>query len=606
MSDHKKNTKIKVTIRKKKKEDKINWGKSGPRVNDVHAKASRWKFLPAKNVVKIREKKKSDKLTGKYFYRGIFFVALGIVGILCLTVFYYWQFFAPRDKMVKFIPQETVLYGKVDLDGLFSGGNGLEKKELAGLAKKLDFLKEKLIKMVDEEIEPLGIKFITDVRPFLGDDLALAYLKNGEESGFVFIADFSDRKLAEDTLEELRYKAEVERESYSGIDIIIIKKKKVNLTFYCVFLEDYIVASKNRNNVVAVIDTYGAHRASLARSEDFKSLVPLVLRKKFAHFYIRPAELSEIVSNNDSLRIFWDVFVNKVKVAFVTLGADDEMVYVDLVAQGAEGKMKRSKVSEELIEILPVETSGFVLGRNLSEDFAELKEELVAGSPALEFYFSSLVRRIEERTKVELSNNLLSYFDAEYIVFFDYSGDKVNYNFIFKLIDTNEAGEKMKEIEKAISNYLGNLYPKKEKIILADGSEAYELLPDEESFRFEDLEFEGATVRSIINPNVPHNFAYVILDDKLLASTSLGSLKNILLAFKETNKIVHKRYFNVPYSKISRWKNENVVYLDVGDLTDYLKIRDPSKRYLEPFRNVLFSSFSHKDKLFLKGILYVE
>ena len=96
------------------------------------------------------------------------------------------------------------------------------------------------------------------------------------------------------------------------------------------------------------------------------------------------------------------------------------------------------------------------------------------------------------------------------------------------------------------------------------------------------------------------------MEDKLLVSTSLESLKNMLTATNAPNKLVNKQYFNTPNSEANSWRSENIVYADISDLVEYLKVSPANKKYLESFDTFLFSSFSQDNKIFVKGFLYTE
>lgn len=605
MSNNKgKETRIKITVGKARKKNNMEMGKSGPRMNDIRKKTTDRKKMPVKNIVKIKEEKSNVLTSKKYFYRGLFFVVLGIIILILISFYAYWQFLAPQDKIADLIPEEAPLYGKVDIGKIIS--NDSKNIQPEKIITQFDFLLNNVVQKINEEIFDFGINFTTDIEPFIGNNLAFSYIKNGGDNGFVFIVEVDDKEFAFNTLEKIEYKAVIDVENYEGIEIANIAKKDSYEKYYLTLFDNFMVLSKKRSPITSIIDTYKEKRLSLSQSQEYKKLSPFILFNKLFYLYTKPSEITELVPGNDNIKIAWEVITNKINAIFLFSQAAENGLQLDLSADYRHEGSRVEKISKDLIESLPLETSGFIAGKNLAKDFSELKDDLISTNPALEFYYTNLVSNFEEKSRAELDDGLLNYFANEYLVSIDYSVDKINFNFLIELSQSTKATDKIEEIEEAISNYLGNMYPKKEKMILSDGTETFELLPDKDSFKFEDMEFEGLKVRSITNPEISHNFSYVIMDNKLLASTSLGSLKNMLSARQETNKIINKRYFNYPYSKVAGWRNENIIYLNTKDLGNFLQASKNLEKYLQSIDNIILSTSSGKDKLFLKGFLYLE
>ena len=290
------------------------------------------------------------------------------------------------------------------------------------------------------------------------------------------------------------------------------------------------------------------------------------------------------------------------------MAAKEGGVLFNMTAYRSEDKTSR-RISRELIDYLAVDTSGFIAGHNLDDDLAGLKQDLASKSPTAEFQLNNFLRSIEERARVNLADDLFKYLNNEYILVLDHDSGKTNYSFVFKLKDAEKAKTQAAVLEEAVTNYLGSIYPIKKEMTLSDGSKAEELFPDQESFKFTDLDFAGVKVRSVTNDNLSDNFSYIILEDKLLVSTSLESLKNLLAAndSKTSGKLLtNKRYFSQPYSEAADWQSESIFYSDVSDLADYLNIEGGQRKYLEPFDTILLSFSSQDKKIFWQGFIYTE
>jgi hypothetical protein len=185
-------------------------------------------------------------------------------------------------------------------------------------------------------------------------------------------------------------------------------------------------------------------------------------------------------------------------------------------------------------------------------------------------------------------------------------GEKFNYNLITSFSDQAQAEKGMQIFEEAVSNYYGNLYPKRQPMMLSDGSEAMELLPDPESFPFINIDFEGKNTRGIDSEQLEQSITYVLEDNIAIISSSLGSLKKIASVSSENDKLINKRYFNLPYSQVENYNSGNLLFFDNQDLQDYFKFDSLLGKSLSLFDTFAISTKEIPNKLYLKGFLYLE
>lgn len=616
--DKNKKKKIKVTVaRDHKKSSQEDLTKSGPQVNDIRNRSSRWRSLPAKNVVKIKEEQKKKSSAASSFCKGLFFILIGMLGLVVISSYLYWQFFAVRGTAAALVPADALVYGQININGVLFPDKQKDKP-LASLAERIDPLLDKGTSLIDEKIEPLGVRFVTDIKPFLGKNFYFSYFPAGDEidqdgnktvtPDWVFIVDVFDRTAADNMLRKMGYRAKITREDYQGVEIISIRDEKGDLLTNYLFIDDYLVVSYSRAHLQMVIKTYQEEYSTLAQSTKLKNYNPLTLRKKFLYLYLQPAQLTSYVPQVSNLYVLWGMTIADLQGMLITMEAKEGGVLFNMVAQRSEDKTDQ-RISQELMDHLAVDTSAFIAGHNLDKDLAELKQDLASKSPTAEFHLNNFLRSIEERARINLAADLFKYLDDEYVLVFDHADGKTNYSFIFKLKDVAKAKAQATILEEAVTNYLGSVYPIKKEMTLSDGSKAEELFPDQESFKFTDLDFTGRKVRSVTNDNLSDNFSYVIMGDKLLVSTSLESLKSLLVASnsKTSGKLLaNKRYFSLPNSEATNWQSESIFYTDVSDLADYLNIKGTERKYFEPFDTALFSFSSQNKKVIWQGFLYTE
>ncbi|MBU1178196.1 DUF3352 domain-containing protein [Patescibacteria group bacterium] len=609
--------KIKITVghsRKKKSQEDLT--KSGPQVNDIRNRSSRWRSLPAKNVVKIKEEKKRGRSVAYNFYKGLLAVLVGVLGLVVIGSLLYWQLFAVQSTAAALVPNDALIYGQINIAGILFPDEQ-KNKPLADLAKQHDTVIRKGTSFIDQQMEPLGVKFATDLKPFLGRNLYFSYFPasgdNDDENGevvttenWVFIVDLFDKPAAENALRKIGYRTEITRQDFQGEEIISINSQDGSLLVHCLFLDDYLIISQSQSHLQAVIKTNQQEYITLAQSTNLPNFNPLTLREKFLYLYLQPTQLSAHIPSTNNMSVLWELMLADVQDALVTMEAKEGGLLLDITAQRQDSHTGQ-RISQKLINYLPTDISGFITGNDFSGDLTEFKQDLTEKSPTVEFHLNNFQRNIEEKSRLNLQDDLLKYLDDEYLIALDHSDGQTNYDFVFQLKNGEQVKTQMAVVEEAVANYLGSVYPVTQEIILSDGSKAQELLPNKEAFQFADMDFAGMTVRSVTSESLSDNISYIILGDKLLASTSLESLKKLLIASdsKTSGKLlVNKRHFSLSYGEAASWRSENIFYFDVDDLTDYLKLNATQRSYLESFDTFLFSFSSQDKKMLWRGFGY--
>lgn len=598
----KKESKIKIKIKKSKRDLHNIKDMSGPIMDDIHKKSSRWKKLPVKNIIKIKASGTIGGTKSKFLFKGLIFVLIGMTAVVAILGYVYIRFFAVNDQAANLVPYESSIYGKVDMSKFVSFKDSQGEVSLDG---KMDIAGNYFINIINEEIFKYGLDFSNDIKSFLGEEMSFSYIESGENSGFVFINQVKDVSLAQSNINKAKYKSDLQEENYEGVKIYNLSDKEGNSNIYIAFIDDYLAVSKKRFCVTAIIDTFQNKRLNITQNKDFKNILPFYLNNEILYIYVKPGEIAELFSQENNIFTVWDVLGSKMDIVFITLKEKKNGLLIDARVEGGDYQRKKG-ISRELYEMLPADASGFIAGNNLSQDIDELKSEFKESNPTLEFYLDDFLRKLEEKAKLD-DVELFSLFNEEFLISFDYTGDKINYNLIAKFEDNSKALETMNVFEKAAANYYGDIYPCKQKMILSDGSEATELLPNPESFVFSDIDFEGKKARGIVSENLDNNISYIVVDDNIVViSTSLGSLKNIYSVTSENDKLSNKRYFSYPLSQVSGRGMSNILYCNTNDLQDYFKFDNLFGKTVSLFDDVMISIQSKKGKVYLKSFLYLE
>ena len=207
-------------------------------------------------------------------------------------------FSAATDRMAAMAPSTTAAYVNVYLQP--STGQQLNLAaligQLPGFADGAS-LDEKIDQIIGTILGDSGIDYATDVKPWLGDQLAVAAWPSTDdaaEPAFVLIADVKDRAAAEASLPDLlaTEAGEASSSSYDGVDIHVI-----GLTAYA-FFDDTVVIGQSVAAVEAVVDvTNGA--ASLGSRRDFADAMARLPTDNLASAFLDLAALSRTAGEGD-------------------------------------------------------------------------------------------------------------------------------------------------------------------------------------------------------------------------------------------------------------------------------------------------------------------
>jgi hypothetical protein len=206
-------------------------------------------------------------------------------------------FSSASDRMAGMAPSSTAAYVTVYLQP--STGQQLNLAaligRLPGFADSAS-LDEKIDQIIGTILGDSGIDYATDVKPWLGDQLAVASWPSGDdaaEPAFVLIADVKDRAAAEASLPELlSAEGEEATSSYGGVEIHVI-----GLTAYA-FVADTVVIGQSAAAVEAVVDVNNG-AASLGSRRDFADAMDRLPADHLAAAFLDLAALSRTAGEGE-------------------------------------------------------------------------------------------------------------------------------------------------------------------------------------------------------------------------------------------------------------------------------------------------------------------
>lgn len=592
-----KGKKIKITVKKdvseKKLPKKMKKLQEGLSLSDIKLVKKKQPKNVFSKVVRIIEKsKKTDR---KSFWFGFGVVIFGLFLGIFFSYFLFWQFFCKKDNIIRFIPEEAIFYSWIDpsfRNALFKTGD-------------FSNLEEDLQIKLDEVLNPYQLNFKEDLEPILGDEVALAILPDKEKAVFLGVIKLKNKDL-KSNLEKKLVTRNTKEETYSGIKIVSPLNDSASLLkFSYIFLEDYLVLSKEPSFLKNIIDVKQGKRSSLAESSKYKKFSHILPYSYSFYLFVEPDQfVNRFVSSEESTRyIFLKIFTFNIKEASLSLKLSGKNLimrtYINKFKEGNNYPLK-------LVNYIPLKTILSFSGYNLEKEFEDLKNQLTSYNPLYLFYLTNLKEKIQKQYGLDIEDDLLSWMDKEYnLLVQSKSENEFSFGFIFQIDDIKKVQEKLAKLENVIENYYSQKYPKESNIILEDGTTAVELLPNTEAFQFKDLDFKDIKIRTISIPETFENFSYAFYGNLVVFGTAENLVMSMVDACKGENQLIKEEKLSKLYQRAFK-KSNSFFYSDPEKTLELFKAPESFRDDFNSFDNFLINWQVRKEEIFGKGFFSIK
>jgi hypothetical protein len=616
--------KIEIKIKKGGKKD-LKPIKDGPHVRDIKISSAKGPVPTLKEtrsrVVKIKEKKdeKKKKFHFKSFIIGLIFVILGLT-FEAILGFYFWQdFFSGKNKIARIIPQNTVLYARVDLNKLW--GSPSEKQNVEKIAAKFfktnDFEKTLTSFLNQKVFAQYKLEFSEDIKPLLGKEAALAMIPEKQERGEsltgALIVEINNREKIKEIFTRTEG-TDIKEESFGNIKINLVNFPDGKLNFYYTILDNLLVLSKNKEPAFEVTKVFQRENSSLASFKKFRETVPLWSRNASFYTYLNLSGVSRetlmegkaLVNSVDFLPLY--VFLKKIESFSFSINPGDNGVSF----RGFAPYQNEDSKPLESLDFLPSETAISFAGSNLKKEWLDFSKTLKKEDPVAGLYLENFEQKLNAEYKVNLEEDVLPLVEKEIEIVLIFENGKQNWGLILSLDNQEKLKDKMEIIEKALSHYYGLIYPEEKKLILADGTETIELFPNDKSFLFKEEKFstetgKGIIIKNIENPDAKNPFAFTIFDDQLIFGTSKNIVEKIISEKLGGKGLTSNSEFNESKKLAGADKKLNgLVYINWMKVFESVGFTEQKKVYFEPLKNLILVSKNKNSGTAISGFLLIK
>ena len=603
---------VKINIKIKKNGQKhIHFKdiKDGPELIDIKEEKGRKKTnidpKDAPRILKIKEKK-PIKIKKRNFKFKLAYLLIPLLLLILGIGSYFGYNLLKKDRIIRILPEKTVFYGKIDI-------NKIQKKyqedNLGEVINKLsspqEFNKE-IVKVLNSKVFlNYGLDYDIDLKNKIKDEISIVTFvddHNLHNMHSVLFLGVNDKENIKKTINKSAGIDYINNYSYEDSDIyeIVFKEEKNN--YYYSFYSDFLILAKDDKALEEILSVSNKQKTSLSRSQAFKKSVPYLYRLENNYFYVN---LNLISFEDIKERDFFGLDLEKSFLYYAFLEKNSPMAFyfkpesngLNIYAHSSQKKENNAEVN--VSNFVPHDASLMYSGYNLKDDIIEyidiFKEENDTAKK-----IGGMAGLINNEYNLNL-DNLGSFFANESEISIIPRNNKNELLVTLKVEDNSNNKKKMKEIERAVSHYLGVINPSDKEFKLADGSMALELFANDKKFPFKDVKYNDLNIRSITNKEINDHYAYAFYEDRLILSTQEKIIKEAIDNSKDNKNLLN----DSDYAKIINNKISNeILYLDLSKVYD--KIGNSENGFYQHFQKLVLTSENKTNRTDFIGTFLIK
>ncbi len=552
---------------------------NGPELSDIKDGCGRKKIHASienvPRIIKIKEKKRKKIRNRRFEFKIAYIIALFFLIILGFA-FYLGYNFLKKDRILKILPENTVFYGKIDLEKAKKDyRDGSIGKIIDTLSSKDEFSSE-MAKIINENIlNGYGLDFKIDISSEIKDELSIALFQDSQNKSnlhTILVLGVQDRQKINNIINKSVDIDYINNYTVEGSDIYEIVFKNENNNFYYTFFGEFLILAKDDKALEEILAISAKKKASLSSSEIFKNAVPYFYRLENNYFYIDLSSISfDGIKNNDLFGLKFDKLF-ATYAYFKKMGPMSFYFVLDnngLNLSGQSIKQTGKNIEAEITDFALDNSSIVYSGYNLQQDIVEYLD-LFSEEDNNISSIKNIAMTLEHEYNLSLAEDIKPLFEkeAEISVISEEGRDELA--IVLKIENNSKNKKKMLELEKIASQYFGIIYPSENEFNLADGSIGFELFANDKAFPFKDIKLGDVEIRSIVNPDISQHYAYAFYKDYLILSTQEKILEEMIQAEQGGKGLKnHQDYVKILNGRLS---DNNIFYLDLMKIYDKIGI----------------------------------
>jgi len=456
---------------------------------------------------------------------------------------YLLVFAVSPDRTARAAPADSVAYATVYLQ--LSAGQGMNLAELLGRVPGFAdaaALEQKIHEIAQRLLGDAGLDYEADLRPWLGDQLAVAVAGDeldGAQPGVVALIDVRDAELARDALERIVADSGVAytTEDHEGVEVRIAGESAYALT------TDLLIVGEHPASVRAALDADAGRAPSLDEDARFRTAMQRLPADHLASAYLDLAGLGAATDAEEQLdgyqALSMALLVERDGLRVVGSAPFDEAVASD----AAREAFALATEPSSLADWMPQDTQAEAVVFGLSQTILALEEQ-VATTPGLDGAADLLVqiRAIAALLGINLDDDVLPLFDREVAISVgDLDADLPAFTLLLRPNDAAEATAALQRVRDALTDLGAGIDERDEA---------------------------GTLITTLAIPDVPA-ISYAMADGVVILALSTEDVAGALRAHADGATLSASDRYQAAW-ELAGDRGGNEVYLDVASLVDRL------------------------------------
>lgn len=465
--------------------------------------------------------------------------------------------------------------------------------------------------------ENLDINFDEEVKPWINRQAGFALLEKAQPEGETDLAFFIETRDKGETKRFLESRGLQSKDDYLIADEYNgneIYRYALSQTFNFAFINNYLVVGDNPEVIQKIIDASNDSSKRLIEKSEYQKVSQNLPITTFAFGYMDIEKLIKFLKTNDQFMsekgrelLAFEPFLRIYKAYGFTAIMEEKSMAVQTFnlldtdyLQGRDFMNFDTKFRANFLELVPKDVKFYAGGLNLRKQLQRFSEIFSVGGEVSYLIFEGAVRALKSEyfgEEIDLESDLYPLMEKEYLIAVSGEGDAQATTMIFGLKDPLRDKDVVETIAESFIRKSALLSPKVVEVELEDGTISKEIQTVPEEITKSEDEHKGYTINVLNVGDQNWGVYYIIIDDKLIITTKLDSMKqSIDLFINPTDSFKASDVVKSNIQPVIRTSDE-VIFFDLDYLFENFVNEKPEwlNAYLQPFNYLSIGKNYFKD-----------
>jgi len=480
------------------------------------------------------EKKPRFKINKKKLFGGV--LALIMLAILFAVGYLIFEKAFSAEPIAKLLPADSTV-ALVEINTNFD--HTQLNKTFKLLQNHSEYSKENLIKFAENFF---SLVYETDVKPWLGREVGIAYMNSAKETNIVYDLYFAE-VLSQTNVEKFLQRYNPTENVYTGNKMYSVKFP--GGSEYVTFLDNYLVASPSEQAIFQLIDTQNSSNEKLYSTNQYRKVDNNLPLNRTAFLYVNFDQLNDNFLHKvpflNSTGVSFSMIKPFIK-AFDSEGAalialDNNFAiqtFLTLHTENSENSSYLSfdkKYSADFAAYLPKNTLAFWGGEDLGKELEKMISTFSGGDDSSQMLVDQVIQSYVQKyfgQDTSFKDDILPLLKNEFSFSIEKLNDKNIYKLVFGLENAQSDTVKLHQLASNFASYGGIFEPKVVDHTLPDGTVGREIVAAPEEILKIESTYNNTTIYELKMGKQNRSIYYSIINNLAVICSDYDSVKTTL------------------------------------------------------------------------------